>query len=62
MADEPRGVLKRHFHRMENDQHYRDLVLTPPSTKRHHNSEDHRDNTGGAAAKGDENTHKKTKA
>jgi hypothetical protein len=46
-----KGVLAQHRDRMDNDEHYRNIHLTPPSTKRHHNSQDHTDVAGGAAAK-----------
>lgn len=34
------GVLEQHRERMENDEAYRKVALTPPSTKHHHNSQE----------------------
>lgn len=42
------GVVAQHRERMENDERYRKVALTPPSTKRHHNSQSQTDFAGDA--------------
>jgi hypothetical protein len=37
------GVVQQHRERMENDETYRKVAMTPPSTKRHHNSQERTD-------------------
>lgn len=45
------GVVEQHEWRSQNDPAYRDVHLAAPSTKRHHNSQEH---TDGATAGGDQ--------